>query len=241
MAQISTTLWSLLKPWFFMAISVWYFLITIIQLVSAGDLATMTSRDALIETWFGNFWKFMGPLAKKEAERYVAPLLEGRVQKGCIRETNGDGRPIEGTVIEVGAGSGMWTDVFAKVSSARRTRSGVSGPSKIYGVEPNPISAAALRCRVDEVGLAGTYEVVPVGIQDLEKEASIKPGSVDCIVTLHCLCSIPDPEKNIQMLYDYLKEGGRWYLYEHVRAERGLFVPLFQRKYSRLLGRSLRG
>lgn len=56
--------------------------------------------------------------------------------------------------------------------------------------------------------------MLPIGIDDFNnptaRGANIKPGSVDGIVTVQCLCSIPKPEKNVQLLNDYLKKGGRW-------------------------------
>lgn len=117
----------------------------------------------------------------------------------------------------------------------RGVKSG-SGLTKIYGVEPNPQSADALRQRVREVGLGDVYEVVPVGIESLSDPAAwtgttIEPGSIDCIVSILCMCSIPDQEKNAKALYELLKPGGRWYVYEHVKAERGgILISLYQRK-----------
>lgn len=169
----------------------------------------------------------MGPRSKAEAQRWVVPLLQGRVQNGEIFD---EGRPIGGVVMEVGAGSGMWSDVFAEV--ARKSGSMGEGIRKIYGVEPNSISAKALQRKVRDVGLEKTYEVLPVGIEDLQKEANIQPGSVDAIVTVQCLCSIPEPEKNARLLYEYLKPGGRWYVYEHVQAEGDGSIPAFQRKFT---------
>lgn len=143
-------------------------------------------------------------------------------------------KPVSGVVLEVGAGSGMWADVFAKIN----TRSGLK---RVYGIEPNLTSAAALKQRVKEVGLEGTYEVVPVGIEALNDPTAwagrIEPGSVDCIVTILCLCSIPEPEKNIRLLYECLKEGGRWYAYEHVQVEvgrGGWLLRQYQRKFQSL-------
>lgn len=223
--------WAVLKPWALMGFSTGYLLITIARLVSAGDFSTLLSWEKFGEAWFGNFWKFMGPRSKAEAERWVVPLLEGRIHGGRASATASN-PPIDGLVLEVGAGSGMWAQVLANITWAAKSSSG-GGPTKIYGVEPNPISAAALKQRVDETGMTGTYEVVPVGIEDMHKETSIEPGSVDCIMTVQCLCSIPEPEKNIQLLYNYLKKGGRWYLYEHVRANRGLVIPVFQSKFNK--------
>jgi SAM-dependent methyltransferase len=224
------TLWQIVKPWAYMAVSIYYLIVTIIQLAAAGDIRTLQSWEAFNDTWFGNLWSFIGPRSRAEGEKWVAPLLEGRIKAGRVSYSGG-GRPIDGVVLEIGAGSGMWTQVIADVTNAAKASSDNSAPAKIYGVEPNPISAAALKRRVEQVGLAGVYEVLPFGIEDLQKETSIKAGSVDCIMTVQCLCSIPEPEKNIRLLYEYLKPGGRWYVYEHVKAEQGLLLPLLQRTY----------
>ncbi|KAI3535900.1 hypothetical protein CABS03_07248 [Colletotrichum abscissum] len=217
-------------PWFFMTISLIYLWLTIFKLAITGDVKTLSNWSALKEAWFGEFWKFMGPKAKASAEDKVLPLLEGRIRDGRVSE-RGTSKPIEGVVLEIGAGSGMWTESLATVVRSAKAESRAA-PTKIYGVEPNPVSAASLKRRIEEVGLKGTYQVVPVGIEDLQNESAwggrIEPGSVDCIMTVQCLCSIPEPEKNIQLLYNYLKKGGRWYVFEHVKAEQGLFIPFFQ-------------
>lgn len=222
----------LIRPWLIMAASLVFVAPTVAKLILAGDFKTLTSWSAFKEAWFGNFWVYMGPQAKEGAEPMVHPLLEGRVRSGKVTEQV-SGSPLQGVVLEIGAGSGMWMDAFDTVVRIAKTHSR-PGPTKIYGVEPNVVSAAALRRRVGELGLEGTYEVVPVGIEDLKNESAwggrIEPGSVDCIVTVQCLCSIPEPEKNVRLLYDYLKEGGRWYVYEHVKAEPGFVIPFFQRK-----------
>jgi SAM-dependent methyltransferase len=128
------------------------------------------------------------------------------------------------------------------MQTRRRTKASADqgSISKIYGIEPNPQSYTALRQRVKDIGLEDVYEVVPVGIEDVTDptawDGKIEPGSVDCIVGVLCLCSIPDQEKNIHYLYNLLKPGGRWYVYEHVKATRGgLFMRLYQRKYPSLM------
>ena len=222
----------LVRPWILLGISAWFFFRTILKLVASGDLSILTSWPAFHEAWFANLWAYIAPDVKANAEPRVRALLEGRVREGRICNEV-VGQPVEGVILEIGAGSGMWADVFAEVAGQAKSRGG-SGPAKIYGVEPNSHSAAALKQRVKDVGLEGTYEVVPVGIEDLDNPTAwggrIEPGSVDCVVTVQCLCSIPEPEKNIRLLHNYLKKGGRWYVYEHVRAEDGTAVPAFQRK-----------
>jgi len=129
--------------------------------------------------------------------------------------------PIHGTLLELGPGSGMWVSLF----SATSQRENRLGPiAKIYGVEPNTDVHPLLKTQVREAGLDKPsggqthYEIVPVGVESLAESGKVKPNSVDCIVTIMCLCSIPEPRKNMALLYNYLKPGGRWYVYEHVKC-----------------------
>jgi SAM-dependent methyltransferase len=230
-------------PYLFMGIAMRFLPGTLLEVVRNKDFRTLFSPSRFKDVWFGNFWAFIGPQVKAQAENRVIPLLEGRVRNGHM----GDevvGEPINGVVLEIGAGTGMWADVFAKVNvgvnnqgdadGELRRRKGGNGLTRVYGIEPNPKSAATLRRRVKEIGLDDIYEVVPVGIESLNDseawDGRIEPESVDCIVTILCLCSIPEPDKNIKLLYQSLKKGGRWYAYEHVRinGNKGVLLRAYQ-------------
>ena len=71
---------------------------------------------------------------------------------------------------------------------------------------------------------------MPLGIEDLAASGTVALQSVDCVVTVMCLCSIPEPRRNMAQLYGYLKPGGRWYVYEHVKCFRaqGRGMQLYQ-------------
>lgn len=237
METLKDFLASMSHPWLFMLTSARFLPGTIARLLRTRDFSTLLSPSALNEAWFGDFWAHVGPQVKTAAERRVAPLLEGRVEGGQVK-AEAVGKPIGGVVLEIGAGSGMWADVFAGVrarladgSGAGEGEDGQEQLQRVYGVEPNAHSAAALTRRVQALGLQDLYTVVPVGIEQLDDPDAwagrIEPGSVDCIVTILCLCSIPEPETNIRLLYDYLKKGGRWYAYEHVKVERGGYALRF--------------
>jgi len=206
---------------------------TIWALVATKDYGTLFSPSGFRETLFGTFWATIGPQLKATNEDRVAALLEGRVKGGRIHDKVVSAS-IHGTVLEVGAGSGMWADVLARLAfsgvvdatgSLRNRKNAGDDITKIYGVEPNPISGKALQKRVNEVGLQDIYQVVPVGIEYVDDptawDGKIEPGSVDCIVGILCMCSIPEPEKNIQLLYKLLKPGGHWFVYEHVKVPDG--------------------
>ncbi|OAA42267.1 phospholipid methyltransferase [Metarhizium rileyi] len=247
-ANIQDLLTYLLEPWLMIGFSISYIPSTITGLISSGSYGKIFSPSAFSEELFGNVWVTMGPQAKTGAEPVVVPLLQGKVSGGKVHD-HVISTPIHGTVLEVGAGSGMWADVLARIhgnassgtgeKKGLRSRKGESengkgGITKIYGIEPNPISAATLRRRVKEVGLGDVYEVVPVGIEDVSNPSAwqgrIEPESVDCIVGIRCMCSISDPKENIQHLYRLLKPGGTWYVFEHVKTTRASpIMPLYQR------------
>ncbi|KAI3326146.1 S-adenosyl-L-methionine-dependent methyltransferase [Xylariaceae sp. AK1471] len=132
------------------------------------------------------------------------------------------------------------SDDSKKKKKKKRANTARSKITRVYGVEPNASHHTALRRSVEAAGLQDVYEIVPVGIEDLSStsvsggknkkwEGSIEPDSVDCIVSVLCLCSIPDPERHIRELYELLRPGGRWYVYEHVRCEYSWYMQLYQR------------
>lgn len=139
---------------------------------------------------------------------------------------NAVAEPVGGVILDIGPGGGYWVDLYARTKVPVKSGDGEEAGGgqvirKVYGVEPSAELWPSLRERVGKAGLDSVYEILPVGIEGISKTPTdnatpIEKGSVDCIVSLLCLCSIPEPEKNIKELYGYLKEGGRWYLYEHV-------------------------
>lgn len=248
-ADFKDLLTHLIDPWRFMSISARHIPSLILTLLLNGQFTTLLSPWSFRDVLFGDFWAVVGPQVKMKVEERVIPLLEGRIKGAEVQEI-AHSLPVSGRVIEVGAGSGMWADVFSKVGGGSEEvvdgvrKRGVkpgSGLTKIYGVEPNATSAKALREKVKEVGLGDIYEVIPVGIESLSDPSAwsgttIEPGSIDCIVSILCLCSIPDQEKNVKALYDLLKPGGRWYVFEHVKADRGgILFSLYQRKHTHMI------
>lgn len=159
------------------------------------------------DAWFANFWAFCGPQTRENATPRVAPLMA----------------LASGVVLEIGPGSGEWVGTFDK-----------SRVTKIYGVEPNKDHHALLRQRIKKAGLEDVYVICPVGVEALSegkgKEWEVKKESVDCVVTVQCLCSVPEPRKMMGELYEYLKEGGSWILYEHVVVfgHQGSFMKYYQ-------------
>ncbi|KAI4861730.1 S-adenosyl-L-methionine-dependent methyltransferase [Hypoxylon rubiginosum] len=255
LARTADAIAGLLSPWLFLGVSASCLPRTVLNLLRERRFAVLLSPRALRDAWFGEFWgRIAGPNIRLNAAERVVPLLEGRTAAGrvLLEDEVSACPPVAGVVLEVGAGSGLWVDVFPSfvaegfgaVSSpeagtdvrrrgAQRSSSGSKGITRVYGVEPNRDQHPSLRKAIARAGLEDVYRIVPVGIEELDDSSKwdgrVEKGSVDCIVSILCLCSIPDPEKNIRELYRYLKKGGRWYVYEHVRCEYSWYMRLYQR------------
>jgi hypothetical protein len=112
--------------------------------------------------------------------------------------------------------------------------------TKIYGVEPNKDHHTKLRKRIIANGLSDIYHIVPVGVEDLDTVADgaaagggqgwVRKGEADCVMTIQCLCSVPEPRAMIADLYTYLKPGGKWYAYEHVVTHQNVLLTGYQGK-----------
>ncbi|OTB00665.1 hypothetical protein M426DRAFT_324132 [Hypoxylon sp. CI-4A] len=243
----------LIDPWIFLSISARCLPGTLRELIREQGLGVLLDWSKVQNAWFSHFWgRLAGPETRKTAGARVVPLLQGRASGGEVVEETVE-RGVSGTVLEVGAGSGLWVDVYRQVAdiqsdaaaeteqgSLKKRRNVVANSNggarvitRIYGVEPNHDQHENLRRAISKAGLEDVYQIAPVGIEDLDNpekwDGRIQKGSVDCIMSILCLCSIPEPEKNIRELYSYLKDGGRWYVYEHVRCEYSWYMRVYQR------------
>ncbi|CAF9919114.1 MAG: hypothetical protein GOMPHAMPRED_001682 [Gomphillus americanus] len=223
--------WAVLGPWMILGTSASYLPGALLNLVRTEGVASLLHWSHVKTAWFSALWSFMGREIRQENGPQVTALLQGRVSQGAIVDEP-QTQPLSGVVLEIGPGVGYWVDIFSAFNNPadeKATKSGTSGKLKIYGVEPNRHAHSQLKEHIKAAGLEDVYEILPVGIQSILKEDNkISEGSVDCIVTLLCLCSIPEPEENIRALYKLLKPGGRWYLDEHVRVKRSIFFGWYQ-------------
>ncbi|RDL37630.1 uncharacterized protein BP5553_05063 [Venustampulla echinocandica] len=199
-AKVFDVICHLVKPLYFMLLGTSYLPRTIISLLANFQLRAFISPSAFKDAWFAQFWRYFGPVARERAAPKVIPLLAQAY----------------GTIIDVGPGSGEWVSHFDREKVV-----------KIYGVEPNKDHHPLLRERIKAAGLEDKYVIVPVGVEDLGTKW-VEKESVDAVVTIQCLCSVPRPKEMIVSLYGYIKEGGCWILYEHVKAKPGSGVVWYQ-------------
>jgi len=190
----------LLDPLLLMSLSAYYLPITILRLLANLQFSILLSPSLFQDAWFANFWRAYGPGTRESATPNVQPLIS----------------LAQGVVLDIGPGSGEWLRLFDKEKV-----------SKIYGVEPNKDHHELLRKRIKEAGLSDVYVIVPVGVEDLGQNW-VGMESVDSVLTIQCLCSVPRPKEAITGLYGYVKKGGQWIVYEHVVTFQGGWIAQYQ-------------
>ena len=174
------------------------------------NATALTSIRQFKNAWFKHFWWWFGPASKPLFTSAIPPILA----------------EASGVVLDVGPASGVWIRDLGQIVKAHPGQI-----TKIYGVEPNTMFHEQLRSNARKHGLEGVYEPVAAYAQDLES-SGIKKGSIDTIITVHVLCSVGShAEKIVRSLYEYLKPGGQWLVYEHV-ASKHAPVRNWQSKFS---------
>ncbi|GAB7345500.1 hypothetical protein MBLNU457_3820t2 [Dothideomycetes sp. NU457] len=180
----------------------------ILELSSAATLAysitslglsrrfqTLKSAKELKRIWFKDFWSWFGPRSKKMFAPDVLALLNHA----------------HGTVLEVGPATGIWMEELSQVAAT-------GAITDIYGLEPN-LHFFKMDQNRRKFGLEKIYHPINDDISGLESHG-IQKGSLDTIITIHVLCSVENPEEVVRELYEYLKSGGQWLVYEHVISDR---------------------
>ena len=199
---------NLLRPLLILSFSAYYFIPTVVSLLVNFQFATFFNLEDFEEAWFARFWAWFGPRARDNAAEKVIPLLRNSAKGVCL---------------DIGPGSGQWLSVFGKADNPNIT--------KIYGVEPNRGMHKELRANAVKAGLGDIYEIIGCGAEELQTKGGLQKESVDTIITVQCLCSIPTPQKIILELYPLLKPGGTWLVYEHIRTKyQGAVVDHWQRQ-----------
>ena len=114
-----------------------------------------------------------------------------------------------GIILELGPGIGN-----------QLPRYDVDKITKVYGVEPNRALHGSLREKIKACGLMDVYEIVPCGVEDvgeLEKYGVVL-DSIDTVLSIQVLCSVPDVDNTLRRLYALMKPGGQLVMYEHVKS-----------------------
>lgn len=131
-----------------------------------------------------------------------------------------------GVVLDLGAGSGN-----------QLYRLKADKLEHVYGIEYNEALIPALHEKIEKTGLGGKYTPVVADVQNMEAELSklgVEPGTVDCILSIQLLCSVPDQKKAIAQWHRMLKPGGQLIFWEHQENEVDFWTRTAQRIWTRL-------
>lgn len=168
--------------------------------------SALSSWSSFKDAWFARFWQYFGPMSSANASDNIKPLVA----------------QASGVVLDVGTGQGDFLKLYGPH---------LSQISKVYAVELNRQQWPGLLENARKAGLtaeSGKFEILDARIEELETKGGIKRQSVDTIVTLQTLCSMPESQMLIKELRSYLKPGGKWIVYEHVKND-GLLVGGYQK------------
>lgn len=131
----------------------------------------------------------------------ASPVLERVGIRASRRRLVGD---LQGTVVEVGAGSGVTFEHYP------------TAVTRVVAVEPDPL----LRARAE---IAARRAAVPVVVVDSVAESlPLGDGEADAVVFGLVLCTVPDVPVALAEARRVLAPGGEVRLLEHVRADGAL-------------------
>lgn len=116
--------------------------------------------------------------------------------------------PLQGTVLEIGAGTGVNVERYP------------AAVAQLILTEPDPGMRKQLAARLAEVRDAGRLAPAVAEVRaDPAGALTVVDGSVDAVVATLVLCTVPDPDAALAEAHRVLRPGGRLVFVEHVAAD----------------------
>ena len=110
---------------------------------------------------------------------------------------------LNGEIIDVGAGTGVNFKFYDK-------------QAHVIAMEP---SASMLKKAEKKIPTGANINILNFGVCDPELDHHIKENSIDFVVSMLVLCTIPNPEKALTQFKKWLKPNGKLIILEHIHAE----------------------
>jgi SAM-dependent methyltransferase len=145
---------------------------------------------------------------------FYYPRLVERAENAGQRETrHGLISQAKGSVLEVGAGSGLNLPHYT------------SEVSELIVSEPSPHMLSKLRKMLDsDPPPVGSWKLTDAGAEELP----FPHGRFDTVVCTYVLCTVPNPERAVAEMTRVLVPGGRLLFLEHVHAGEGTLLGRVQ-------------
>lgn len=109
---------------------------------------------------------------------------------------------LSGEIIEVGAGTGVNFKFY-------------DNQAHVLAIEP---SLPMLKKAENKLPSRSNIKFLNFGVCDPELDQHIEPNSIDYVVSMLVLCTIPDPEKALSQFKKWLKPEGKLIILEHIHS-----------------------
>ena len=109
---------------------------------------------------------------------------------------------LNGEIIDVGAGTGVNFKFY-------------DNNAHVIAIEP---SASMLKKGEKKIPTGANIDFLNFGVCDPELNQHIKENTIDYVVSMLVLCTIPDPEKALAQFKRWLKPDGKLIILEHIHS-----------------------
>jgi len=137
--------------------------------------------------------------------RVYNPIMKGIEKKVLAARRRQLLSNLKGTILEVGAGTGINLDLYPT-------------QSKVIACEPSTAMLEYAKEKVKKSALSN-IQLIHAGIGDEALAMHVPEGGFDAIVCTLVLCTIPDPEAALNDLKQWIKPGGQLIVLEHIKAK----------------------
>jgi ubiquinone/menaquinone biosynthesis C-methylase UbiE len=108
---------------------------------------------------------------------------------------------LEGSVLEIGAGTGVNFQYYSK-------------GAEVLAIEPSPFMLRQAKRKKTR-----NIRLVQASVEQLYEGKVVEKAGMDAVVCTLVLCTIPDPQIALNYFYQWLKPGGFLVVLEHIRSK----------------------